>query len=77
MIEIELFCKIVEAKVREEHEDCLRVVNRLLRHNRIGRKDKFMQGYNNGVQAVLHILKREYKAYDKRLKKEEKDGHKF
>lgn len=77
MIEIELFCKIVEAKVREEHEDCLNVINRLLRHNRIKRKDKYMQGYNKGVNEVLHILHREYKAYEKRLKKEEKAGKKF
>lgn len=77
MIEIELLCKIVESKIREEHEDCLNTVNRLLRRNRIQRKDKYMQGFSKGVKTALHILVREYKAFDKRLKKEEKAGKKF
>ena len=77
MIEIELFWKIVENKIREEHEDNLIVLNRLIRHNKIKRKDKYLRGYNKGVADTLHILYREYKAYYRRLKKEEKAERKF
>ena len=77
MIEIELFCKIVENEVRAEHEDNLITLNRLIRHNKIKRKDKYIRGLNKGVEIALHILRREYKAYYKRLKKEEKEARKF
>lgn len=77
MIELELFAKMVECKIREKHEQNSTIINRLLRKDKIAKKDKFLQGYNKAIEASLDILLHEYKVYEKRLKKQERELNKF
>lgn len=87
MIEIELFYKIVEAHIREVHTEYLQCLKRVpapdtTKNKRISFKklpieDKLLKGYNKGIETALNVLVKEFKSFDKRLKKEEKDGKKF
>lgn len=87
MIEIELFYKIVEARIRSVHTEYLKSIKRVpmpetVKRRRISFKklpieDKLLKGYNKGIETALSVLVKEFKRYDKRLKKEEKDGRKF
>lgn len=87
MIEIELFYKIVEARIRSVHTEYLKSIKRVpmpetVKKRRISFKklpieDKLLKGYNKGIETALSVLVKEFKRYDKRLKKEEKDGRKF
>ncbi len=87
MIEIELFYKIVEAHIREVHTEYLQRLKRVpmpdtVKKKRISFKklpieDKLLKGYNKGIETALSVLVKEFKRFDKRLKKEEKAGKKF
>ena len=87
MIKIELFYKIVEARIRAVHTEYLKSIKRVpmsetVKKRRISFKklpieDKLLKGYNKGIETALSVLVKEFKRYDKRLKKEEKDGRKF
>lgn len=87
MIEIELFYKIVEAHIRSVHTDYLKELKRVplpdtAKKKRVSFKklpveDKLLKGYNKGIETALSVLVSEFKRYEKRLKKEEKDGKKF
>lgn len=87
MIEIELFYKIVEAHIREVHTEYLQRLKRVpmpdtVKKKRISFKklpieDKLLKGYNKGIETALSVLVKEFKRFDKRLKKEEKAGNKF
>ena len=87
MIEIELFYKIVEAHIRAVHTDYLQRLKRVpvpdtIKKKRISFKklpieDKLLKGYNKGIETALNVLVKEFKRFDKRLKKEEKAGKKF
>ncbi len=87
MIEIELFYKIVEANIRAVHTEYLQKLKRVPLPDTAKKKrklfkklpveDKLLKGYNKGIETALNVLVREFKRYDKRLKKEEKAGRKF
>ncbi len=87
MIEIELFYKIVEAHIRSVHTEYLKSLKRVPlpkteKNKQIAFKNlpvgnKLLKGYNKGIETALSVLIKEYKRYEKRLKKEEKDGRKF
>ena len=87
MIEIELFYKIVEARIRSVHTEYLKSLKRVplpetLKKKRLSIKklpveDKLLKGYNKGIETALNVLVKEFKRFDKRLKKDEKDGKKF
>ncbi len=87
MIEIELFYKIVEAHIRSVHTEYLKSLKRVpapdtIKKKRISFKklpieDKLLKGYSKGIETALSVLVKEFKRFDKRLKKEEKDGKKF
>lgn len=87
MIEIELFYKIVEAHIREVHTEYLQRLKRVpmpdtVKKKRISFKklpieDKLLKGYNKGIETALSVLVKEFKRFDKRLKKEKKAGNKF
>lgn len=91
MIELELFYKIVEAKIRKDHGNYLQNLKRvpaeqkkekrgflsLFKRKKIPVDDKLLKGYNAGIKKALEVLKGEFTKFDKRLKKEEKDGRKF
>lgn len=40
-------------------------------------KAKRVKAFNKGIETALKVLISEYSHFDKRLNKEEKDGHKF
>ena len=115
MIEIELFYKIVESKIRKNHAEylegqkreivpvelpqvddlpqgeawkklgffarikCLIVRRKQIKaYNKAVKKrrevrvaDKLLKGYNAGVKSALCILKREFKAFNRRMENEE------
>ncbi len=87
MIEIELFYKIVEARIRLVHTEYLKSLKRVplpetakkkrLSFKKMPVEDKLLKGYNKGIETALNVLVKEFKRYYKRLKKEEKDGKKF
>lgn len=90
MIELELFYKIVEAKIRKDHGNYLQNLKRvpaesekkrgffgLFKRKKIPVEDKLLKGYNAGIKKALEVLKCEFTKFDKRLKKEEKNGGKF
>lgn len=87
MIEIELFYKIVEARICSVHTDYLKKLKRVplpetakkkrLSFKKMPVEDKLLKGYNKGIETALNVLIKEFKRYEKRLKKEEKDGKKF
>ena len=93
MIELELFYKIVEAKIRKDHGNYLQNLKRepvevsnekrgffarlFGKRKKIHIPDKLLKGYNAGIKKALDILKSEFSRFDKRLKREEKEGRKF
>lgn len=88
MLEIELFYKIVEARIRSVHTAYLQRLKRVPLHDNTSNKkrisfkklpieDKLLNGYSKGIETALSVLVKEFKRFDKRLKKEEKDGKKF
>ncbi len=87
MIEIELFYKIVEAHIRAVHTEYLQKLKRVplpdtakkkrILFKKLPVEDKLLKGYNKGIETALKVLIKEFKRYDKRLKKEEKAGGKF
>lgn len=88
MIEIELFYKIVEARIRSVHTEYLQRLKRVPLPDNTSKKkrvsfkklpieDKLLKGYNKGIETALTVIEKEFKRFDKRLKKEEKDGKKF
>ncbi len=81
-----MFYKIVEAHIRSVHTDYLKQLKRVpvpdtnkksIKFKLIRVEDKLLKGYNKGVEMALDILSKEFKRYEKRLQKEEKDGKKF
>lgn len=48
----------------------------LLERVRFVRRVKLVKRYNKGIQTALRVLQSEYRAFDKRLKAEEKRGSK-
>ena len=87
MDEIELFYKIVEARMRLVHTEYLKKLkrvplpktskNKTIPFKKLPVEDKLLKGYNKGIETALNVLASEFKRYKKRLKKEEKDGKKF
>lgn len=90
MIELELYYRTVEAAIRAEHTEYLRKLKRVplpetttqTRRGRVKRKpicidDKLLKGYNAGIEQAIRILSREFKAYEKRLEKADKDGRRL
>lgn len=87
MIEIELFYKIVESHIRAVHTDYLQRLKRVpvpavvkkkrIKFKKLPVEDKLLKGYNKGIETALNVLVKDFKRFDKRLKKEEKEGRKF
>ncbi len=93
MIELELFYKIVEAKIRKDHGNYLQNLKRdpvelsaekrglfarlFCKRKKIRIPDKLLKGYNAGIKKALDVLKAEFVKFNKRLKREEERGSKF
>ena len=87
MIEIELFYKIIESRIRATHTEYLKDLKRVpvpdtAKKKKISLKklpieDKLLKGYNKGIETALSVLTKEFKRFNKRLIKEEKEGRKF
>lgn len=67
MIEIELFCKIVEAEIRRKHIKYLKKQKCL----------PYVKRFNKGIETALQVLLKEYARFDKRLRAESEKGKKF
>ena len=87
MIDLELYYKIAEAKIRKKQVEYLKQIKSLplpekekkgiFKRRKIPVEIKLLKGYNKGVEMALKVIKSEFKRYERRLKKEEKQGGKF
>lgn len=85
MIELELFYKIVESKIRKDHGNYLQNIKRvpaeqkmekrgflgLFKRKKIPVEDKLLKGYNAGIKKALEVLKSEFNKFNKRVDKED------
>lgn len=84
MIELELFYKIVESKIRKDHGNYLQNIKRvpaeqdkrgffarLFGRKKIAVEDKLLKGYNAGIKKALEVLKSEFNKFNKRVDKED------
>lgn len=88
MIELELFFKTVEEKIRRDHTNYLENMKRVpspppkkrwwqfWKRNPVPVEDELLKSYNAGIKKVLHILKVEYSKFNRRLLKAEKEAEK-
>lgn len=79
MIELELFFKIVEEKIRRDHTHYLENLKRVplpstkkhwwqfWKREPVPIEDKLLKAYNAGIKKALHILKVEYAKFNNRL----------
>lgn len=72
-MELELFYKIVESRIRAKYIKRLKAVKS--RQDNI--KANPLKEFGAGVDMALTVLTSEFKSFSRRLQKEEKDGSKF
>lgn len=88
MIELELFFKTVEEKIRRDHTHYLENLKRVplptvkkrwwqfWKREIVPVEDRLLKAYNAGIHKALHILKVEYGKFNRRLLKEAKETEK-
>ncbi len=85
MIDIELYYKTAEAHILKNQAEYLKEIKSIslpekrgiFKRRKIPVEIKLLKGYNKGVEMALKVIKSEFKRYERRLKKEEKQGGKF